>query len=255
MTGTLAAQAEMIWPHEQPLLERLGLPAAGRVLDLGCGTGRISGRMAAAWPGLDVTGFDLYEGHLAVARRDHPPSRFPRLRFLAGDARRTGLPSASFGAVVIRHMLHALPDPQAVLVEAARLLVPGGLLYELAEDYQGLLIDSPDRGTRNLYLDAELGMAREGTNLIHGREAYRLFLDAGLREVRVDAVVVDTLNAPRAAWVRMFECWRDGYAAFKARCIGVTTAEVERRYAEILRAVEDPRRWVGWWLMAVSGRR
>src|SRR5205814_1672674 len=34
MVGTLAAQIEMIWPLEKPLLERLGLPAARRVVDL-----------------------------------------------------------------------------------------------------------------------------------------------------------------------------------------------------------------------------
>jgi hypothetical protein len=30
--------------------------------------------------------------------------------------------------------------------------------------------------------------------------------------------------------------------------------EVERRYAHILRAVADPDAWVGWWLIAASGR-
>lgn len=255
MVGTLAAQAEVIWPVERPLLERLGLPACRRVLDLGCGTGRISGRIAAAWPQLEVLGLDLFEGHLAVARRDHPPERFPRLSFRAGDARATGLPAASFDAVVVRHLLQALPDPQAVLAEALRVLRPGGLLYELAEDYQGLLIDADDPEARSLFLDAAPGFVREGTDLLHGRRAYRLFRTLGLEEVRVHPVVVDVLGAPRSTWSAIFACWRDGYAGLTARVLGVTEEEVRRRYAGILAAVEDPERWSGWWLLALSGRR
>ena len=255
MVGTLDAQAQMIWPLERPLLERLGLPRAARVLDLGCGTGRIAGRVAAAWPHLKVTGLDMFPGHLAVARREFPPEKHGNLAFVQGDARKTGLPAGSFDAVLIRHVLHAIPDVPAVLAEAARLLAPGGLLYELAEDYQGLLFDTPDEGARDLFLDAAPAFLPLGTNLLHGREAYRRFLDAGLNGVRVDAVVVDTLNAPREQWARMFRHWRDGYAEMKGRLLGVPTAEVERRYAAILEAVLDPHRWVGWWLMAVSGRR
>jgi len=255
MVGTLEAQIEMIWPVEQPLLERLGLSKARRVLDLGCGTGRAAGRIATAWPKAEVVGLDLFQGHLAVARRDFPPERHPRLTFVQGDARKTDLPEQSFDAVVIRHVLHALPEPDLVLREAYRLLAPGGLVYELAEDYQGLLIDSDDADARDLFLDCADPMLGLGTNLRHGREAFRRLRAAGFREVRVDPVIVDTLSASRATWAAMFCFWRDGYAALKARLLGVAPEEVERRYAQILRAVEDPERWVGWWLLAVSGRR
>lgn len=255
MVGTLEAQAQLIWPVERPLLERLGLPRATRVLDLGCGTGRAAGRIAEAWPHLEVVGLDLFEGHLAVARRDYPVARHPGLSFVQGDARATAWPDGAFDAVVLRHVLHALPDPDVVLREARRLLAPGGLLYELAEDYQGLLIDSPDADARNLFLDAADPMLGVGSNLRHGRGAFHRFRALGLHSVRVDPVIVDTLSAPRATWAAMFRHWRDGYAAFKARLLGVAPAEIERRYAQILRAVEDPDRWVGWWLLAVSGRR
>ena len=46
MVRNLAAQADAIWPQEQPLFARYGLPAEAQILDAGCGTGEISMRLA-----------------------------------------------------------------------------------------------------------------------------------------------------------------------------------------------------------------
>jgi ubiquinone/menaquinone biosynthesis C-methylase UbiE len=254
MEGTLAAQAALLWPQERPLMERLGVSRAARVLDLGCGTGRIAGRMAEAWPGVAVTGLDLFEGHLARARHDFPATRLPNLRFVQGDARATGLPAGGFDAVVIRHMLQAIPQPQQVLEEAVRLLAPGGLLYELAEDYQSLLVDSDDPDGRDLFLACADPLLPLGTDMRHGRTAWRRFQALGLQQVRTDPLVIDTGSTPREEWAAMFQHWCDGYAALKARRLGVAREEVERRYAQVIRAVRDPQRWVGWWLIVASGR-
>jgi ubiquinone/menaquinone biosynthesis C-methylase UbiE len=48
------------------LIEHLGLGAGQRVLDIGCGTGRHSVRLAAY--GCEVTGVDISEGMLAQAK-------------------------------------------------------------------------------------------------------------------------------------------------------------------------------------------
>ena len=50
MVGTLRAQAEMIWPLEKPILDRLGFDQMRQVADLGCGTGQFASRVASAWP-------------------------------------------------------------------------------------------------------------------------------------------------------------------------------------------------------------
>src|SRR4051812_35072400 len=42
MVRNLAAQADAIWPQEEPLFDRYQLPAEASVLDAGCGTGEIS---------------------------------------------------------------------------------------------------------------------------------------------------------------------------------------------------------------------
>lgn len=93
----------------------------GRVLDLGCGPGRLTGHLHGL--GLDVEGLDLSPGMVAVAGRAHPD-----LPFVVGTA--TDLPhaDASLAGVVAFHSLIHLPDDalDAAVAEVARVLRPGG---------------------------------------------------------------------------------------------------------------------------------
>jgi SAM-dependent methyltransferase len=103
-------------------LLRQALPRTpGRVADLGCGTGSLSALMAAQ--GHDVTGIDFAPGMVERAR-----AKVPAARFEIGDAARPDLPAASFDAVVVRHVLWALPDAEAALDRWIELLGPGGRL-------------------------------------------------------------------------------------------------------------------------------
>lgn len=61
------------------------VPRGARILDAGCGTGRVGAYLAAA--GHDVTGVDLDPELIAAAREDHPGPRW-----LAGDLSELDLP-------------------------------------------------------------------------------------------------------------------------------------------------------------------
>ena len=67
MVRNLAAQAEAIWPQEEPIFDRHPL-GGGSVLDVGCGTGEITSRLAAKYPKATFVGIDLEETHLERAR-------------------------------------------------------------------------------------------------------------------------------------------------------------------------------------------
>ena len=100
------------------------LPArAGDVLDLGCGTGSLS--LLASEQGHRVTGVDLSPAMVTLAREKLAGRDAV---FLTGDAAAPPVGEQRFDAVLVRHVLWALPDPGRALRHWRGLLRPGGRL-------------------------------------------------------------------------------------------------------------------------------
>jgi ubiquinone/menaquinone biosynthesis C-methylase UbiE len=89
-----------------------------RVLDMGCGTGKLAGALAER--GARVWGLDSSAEMLAEAR-----DNAPTVRFKLGRAEALPFKEAWFERAVLRLALHLLDRPEA-LSEVARVLVPRG---------------------------------------------------------------------------------------------------------------------------------
>jgi SAM-dependent methyltransferase len=96
------------------------LPAGGQVLDLGCGTGRLSRALAES--GYSVTGLDGSAAMLADA------SRHKGTLLVRADAFRLPFDEQSFDCVVMLRIAFHFADLGPLLAEAARVLTPGGRL-------------------------------------------------------------------------------------------------------------------------------
>jgi SAM-dependent methyltransferase len=99
--------------------------APARVADLGCGTGSVA--VLLAGEGYDVHGVDL-SGAMVAAARAKAAETGVTARFQQGDAAVPPWEPSSFDVVFARHVLWALPDPEAVVGRWAELLRPGGRL-------------------------------------------------------------------------------------------------------------------------------
>ena len=242
MVGTLRYQAELIWPLEREILVR---EKTTRVLDIGCGTGEILRRVKSELAPSLAVGIDLFRGHL---RHAEPP-------VVHGDAFHLPFADATFDLVCVRHVLQAIPDPVGLLREARRVLVSGGRLHLLVEDYQAIFFDVDDYETEEHFREVTKPFRGKGTDLYQGRRAFRHLRAAGFTELAMDPILVDTHTGNRDAFAGVFRHWRAGYAKTLAALVGKTEAEMQRRFDLMIEAIRDPERYTAWLLFCWTARR
>jgi SAM-dependent methyltransferase len=137
---------------ERTLRERF--PRARRILEIGCGTGFTLQALAAAAPDAELTGTELFEEGLAVARR-----RMPEVRLLKVDAREMPFGAGEFDLVGAFDVLEHIDDDAGALREIARVLEPGGGLIVTVPQHRWLWSATDDyarherRYTRRLLLE------------------------------------------------------------------------------------------------------
>jgi SAM-dependent methyltransferase len=252
MIRTLAAQIEAIWPQEKALLNFYRLPRNARVLDVGSGSGEFSARVAEAWPDARVLGIELLEASVAHARARHG-ALAPRVEFRIGDAFALDLPDDSFELVANRHMVQSVPHVERILAELVRVTKRGGRVHVLAEDYSMLHFMSGPLDPDVLWRKGPVEFSeRTGTDSRIGRRAWTLMRSAGLSDVRVDYVIVDTLRVPRRVFADIITAWRDGYVD------ALATAEwpaalVRQHFDEVIASILNPDHYAVWHLPIVSG--
>jgi trans-aconitate 2-methyltransferase len=107
-----------VWKYGQELIELLAPVSGERILDLGCGTGHLTKRIADT--GANVIGLDISESMIDEARRN-----YPELEFVKGDAADFAF-AEPFDAVFSNAALHWVKRAEEAVACVARALKPGG---------------------------------------------------------------------------------------------------------------------------------
>ena len=155
------------------LLAGLGLPDGADVLDWGAGTGLLLPLIAELiGPHGSIVALDASAAMLHQAMSRCPVQD---VRFVVADAAHTGLPAASFDAVLCIRAFPHFPDKAAALREAARLLRAGGLVA---------IVHAASRDEVNA------GHARMGPAVAHDTLPSRLGMETLLREAGFAAISV-----------------------------------------------------------------
>jgi trans-aconitate methyltransferase len=114
------------WARE--ILARLKLRGDERVLDIGCGDGKVTAEIARALPQGFVLGVDASPEMVAFAQTTFPSKKHPQLRFQVCDARRLNALDSRFDLLFSNAALHWVDDHEAILLGAAAVLKSGGRL-------------------------------------------------------------------------------------------------------------------------------
>lgn len=184
-----------VWGYGVDLLGDLDPRPGEHILDLGCGGGQLTSRVADA--GSVVTGVDRDPDLIALARE-----RFPTIRWIEADIATLAL-GETFDAVFSNAALHWLPDPGPAVRVVAGHLAPGGrMVAELggADNCRGLIeaiqAANPDPAIEHpWYFPTE-------------EEYCEVLASAGLDPVRVTRFHRPTrLEGGPSAWVRAFCSW------------------------------------------------
>jgi trans-aconitate methyltransferase len=107
-----------VWNMGAGLIDLLAPEPGERILDLGCGTGHLSGQIAGR--GAEVIGIDGDPAMVAQARIN-----YPKLTFMLADARRFTLPQP-VDAVFSNAVLHWMREPEQPIRQIREALLPGG---------------------------------------------------------------------------------------------------------------------------------
>ena len=109
---------------ETALAQALDRQGLGRLLDIGTGTGRMAELFARSADHIVALDKSLAMLRVARAKLQHLPTE--RAELVQGDFASLPFGAALFDTVLFHQVLHFAPDPAAALVEAGRVLMPGG---------------------------------------------------------------------------------------------------------------------------------
>ena len=170
----------------------LDVAPGGSWLDVGCGTGALTATVLNRADPANIIGVDTSDGFLADARNLIVD---PRVTFRAGDAQSLPLPDRGFDAVVSGLVLNFVPDPQRAVAEFTRVAKTGGLAAAYVWDYAEGMAMMRSFWDAATILDPAAAKLDEGHRfpLCRPQRLKRLWGDAGLDEVTVEAIEIPTV--------------------------------------------------------------
>jgi SAM-dependent methyltransferase len=161
----------------------LGDCAGLEMCDFGCGLGKLMLDIARQYPTARLTGLDISEAQLAVARQN--TAELSNLTLLQADGCSTGLPDSCFDLTYGRYLLEHVQDPIGVAREMLRVTKPGGRVIVQENDLHNALFYPEIAGYPELKeAFCRLQILMGGDPYI-GRKLFSILKQAGSKSVRL----------------------------------------------------------------------
>lgn len=167
--------------YRNAYLDRIAFGGVGAVLDLGCGTGVVTRELARR-----------SESSCTIVAVDHSPALIRaarqlaaeggiggRIAFEVGDAHRLPYPDGDFDVVIAHTLVSHVTDPREVLLEAARVVRPGGTVAIFDGDYASWGFGSSDPSLGKMMEEGLITAVVAQPRIM--RDMSRLLPDSGLQ--------------------------------------------------------------------------
>jgi ubiquinone/menaquinone biosynthesis C-methylase UbiE len=121
-------QPTLYIPAQQRALQRARqlMPRPRRILDVGCGTGRLLRQARQHYPSAMLVGVDIAWGMVATAAATTPAEL--AIRHLRAAAEQLPFADRTFDVVLVTMSLRHWTDPTAAIAQIDQVLIPGGVL-------------------------------------------------------------------------------------------------------------------------------
>jgi SAM-dependent methyltransferase len=111
------------------IIEHINLQPGMRILDIGCGPGRLTIPIAArVGPQGEVTAVDIQPGMLRRVKQKAQAASLNNIQFLQAGAGEAKLPRGQADRALLVSVLGEIPDRETALKEIFEALKPGGIL-------------------------------------------------------------------------------------------------------------------------------
>jgi ubiquinone/menaquinone biosynthesis C-methylase UbiE len=230
---------------EYTVYQNINLSNVQDLLEVGCGVGAQSEIILRRFPDLKLTGIDLSDKQLAVAK--HTLSQIPyaqgRFNMKKMDATAMEFKANSFDGAFLCWILEHVPDPIRVLSEVRRVLRPGSVIY-ITEVMNSSFFLNPYSPNVWKYWMAfnEYQLSQTGDPFV-GAKLGNLLMQVGYQDVRTEIKTWFLDNRRPQARKDCVEYWTELLLSASDQLIAAKYVEkevVEEMKAEMARVAGDP---------------
>lgn len=254
----LRNQTKLLWPLERDVLIKHGLEKGMKVADICSGCGDTTLLVARELNPSLVVGIDHSTAGVEFAMSKQNEFKVRNAEFRLGDASSLMLEDNSFDFVICRLSIQIFSKPMDILRELYRITKPGGRIYVTGEDYD-MIVGTPNQSEiRMVYNMAGNYGFDMGMDLYNGRKLFSMLRDMKLSDIRMDHIVVDTVNSDRESFAEMVESWKHFSAETISSELKIdqsTKAKLLAGYDSHLKAIRHPQGYSTWTVVAASGEK
>ncbi len=185
----LNAQVDLFWDAELRQYKRFGLRDGMQILEVGSGTGYVTGKLLEAFPNCEVCAVELDPYLIDVARKYLTSANHERFRIVQQSVMSLTLAENGFDFAITRMVLEHVPDPATAVFEIRRCLKPNATAVFTDNDFANHLVTSPPVPHLNAFYEAYCNARlAEGGNPYIGRELPEILRRCGFDDAALEVI-------------------------------------------------------------------